>query len=228
VTRYKAIVFDLDGTLVDSAPDLHSAANAALTASGREMLDLATITSFIGNGVEKLVERYLRATGPYSQDMHQSAMAAFMDSYDANMTTLTRPYPGVQECLARLQGNAVPLAICTNKPTGPARKICEALGLSRFFTVIIGAEPDQARKPDPQPLLRSAAALRTDPQHILYVGDSGVDHATARNAGVAFRLFSGGYLKSPIPDLRPDQIFDNWSVSGLRTDQPGFVSVGAH
>ncbi|MDK3071551.1 phosphoglycolate phosphatase [Sedimentitalea sp. JM2-8] len=228
MTRYKAIIFDLDGTLVHSAPDLHSAANAALTASGRKTLDLATITSFIGNGVEKLVERCLRATGPYSQALHGTAMTAFMDSYDANMTTLTRPYPGVPDCLTRLKDNAVPLGICTNKPTEPARKVCDGLDLSRFFTVIIGAERDQARKPDPQPLLRCAAELRADPRDILYVGDSGVDHATAQNAGVAFRLFSGGYLKSPIPDLRADQIFERWSESGLRTDQAGFVTVAAH
>jgi phosphoglycolate phosphatase len=222
VTRYKAIIFDLDGTLVHSAPDLHSAANVALKAVGRDPLDIAMVTSFIGRGVEKLIERCLRSTGQTSDSLQETAMAAFMEHYNANSTTLTRPYPGVVECLANLQDSGVALGICTNKPTAPARQVCDALDLSRFFDVIVGSEPEQPRKPDPSPLLRAVRALGVRSGQVLYVGDSDIDHDTAKNAEVAFCLFSGGYLKDPIADLPPDQVFDSWSDRRAPTGQPCF------
>ncbi|WP_298567877.1 phosphoglycolate phosphatase [uncultured Aliiroseovarius sp.] len=215
MTLPDAIIFDLDGTLVNSAPDLQAAANVMLNDLGRAPLDLDTIITFIGNGVEKLIERSLEATGGYDDDLRRHALAVFLDTYETNMTTLTKPYPGVVNCLEQLCAAGVPLGICTNKPDGPAKAICAALGLSQFFTAIDGARPDQPRKPDPAPLLACIAKLNTAPQNALYVGDSGVDFLTAHNARVPFRLFSQGYLHAPIPELHARDQFSDWTLSNL-------------
>ncbi len=215
MTRYSALVFDLDGTLLHSAPDLHAAANVALVELGRPELDLETVISFIGNGVEKLVERCLKATGGCENGIHAKALSVFMNSYSANMTTLTRPYPGVVNCLSKLEQSGAKMGICTNKPTAAARGICDALDLSRYFAVIAGAEEGQVKKPDPKPLLDVLSRLNADPVRALYIGDSSIDHSTAKNAGVEFRLFSGGYLKAPITDLPKSNIFVDWAQSGL-------------
>ena len=213
----KAIIFDLDGTLIHSAPDLHSAANATLNALGRETLDLPTVISFIGNGVEKLVERSLNATGGYNAPLRQAALDLFLKSYNQNMTTLTRPYPGVVSALHAFRDTGVPLGICTNKPTKPAQEICDRLDLTQFFTVIAGAEDGHAKKPDPAPLLGCIKDLRVQPSETLYVGDSAIDWLTARNADVPFRLFAKGYLNAPLADLPIADRFDDWTAHGILT-----------
>ncbi|MEP4198345.1 MAG: phosphoglycolate phosphatase [Aliishimia sp.] len=212
-----AIVFDLDGTLIHSAPDLHFASNVALKAFDREPLDLATIISFIGNGVEKLVERILRATGGTNENLQRDALRIFLDVYEKNMTTLTRPYPGVVPALEAFRAQGVRLGICTNKPTGPAREICEQLDLAKYFDVIVGAEPSQPKKPDPASLMRSIEVLGCPKNEALYVGDSSIDYHTAINGAVTFRLFAGGYLNEPLPNLSGADKFDDWSVHGILT-----------
>ena len=210
----KTIVFDLDGTLIDSAPDLHDATNVMLAALGRGPLDLATVISFIGNGVEKLVERALEATGG-DDGLKIESLSRFRAHYDANMTRLTRPYEGVLPCLEALAAQGCVLGICTNKPDGPAKAICADLGIAPLFGVIAGARPGIAHKPDPEPLLASIAALGGLPETALYVGDSRVDWQTAQNAGVAFRLFSGGYMNGPAPAMATGDVFDRWSVAAI-------------
>lgn len=214
-TAPTAIIFDLDGTLIHSAPDLHAAANVALAAVGRGALDLPTVTGFIGNGVETLMDRCLRATGGSDPALRARALTFFHQTYDQNMTTLTRPYAGVMDALDRLQDAHIPLGICTNKPMKPAQDICDALDLSRYFKVIQGAQDGLPKKPDPASLLACITALGQKPATVLYVGDSLVDLETARNAGVAFRLFTQGYLNGPAPDLPTDQCFDTWAQHGL-------------
>ena len=211
----KAIIFDLDGTLIHSAPDLHAAANAMLHALDRPALELPTIISFIGNGVEKLVERSLDATGGYETPLRLVALELFLDFYQQNITTLTHPYPDVVSTLQTFQDAGIPLGICTNKPTKPAREICDRLELTQFFNVIAGAEQGQPKKPDPASLLACISALDTLPSEALYVGDSDIDFLTARNAAVPFRLFSNGYLNAPLPDLSPSDRFEHWTDHGI-------------
>ena len=211
----KAIIFDLDGTLIHSAPDLHAAANATLDALDRVALDLPTVISFIGNGVEKLVERSLDATGGYDVRLKQVALELFLKFYQQNMTTLTRPYPGVVSTLQAFWDAGIPLGICTNKPTKPAQEICERLELAHFFSVITGAEDGMPKKPDPAPLLGCISALNVSPSEALYVGDSSIDFLTARNAAVPFRLFAKGYLNAPLPDLSEADRFEDWLAHGI-------------
>jgi phosphoglycolate phosphatase len=211
----KAIIFDLDGTLIHSAPDQHAAANVTLDGLGRDALDLPTIISFIGNGVDKLVERTLDATGGYDPALKQAALESFLDNYSQNITTLTRPYPGVLAALEAFQGAGIPLGICTNKPTKPAQEICDRLDLTRFFKVITGAEDGQPKKPDPSPLLTCIHNLGVHPNHALYVGDSTIDFDTSRNASVNFRLFSQGYLNGSLAGFATKDIFDDWADHGI-------------
>ncbi|HAJ29626.1 MAG TPA: phosphoglycolate phosphatase [Gammaproteobacteria bacterium] len=213
----KAIVFDLDGTLIHSAPDLHAAANSMLSALERPTLELPTIISFIGNGVERLVERCLDATGDYDVPLRGAALEIFLAFYQQNMTTLTRPYAGVVSSLQTFQTAGIALGICTNKPTKPAREICERLDLTQFFNVITGAEDGQPKKPDPASLLACISALNILPSEALYVGDSEIDYLTAHNAAVPFRLFANGYLNAPLPDLSDSDRFDHWLDHGIPT-----------
>ena len=207
----QAIIFDLDGTLIHSAPDLRAAINLALSDIGRGPLDLETTIRFIGNGVEVLVARSLAHTGGGDEVLAARVLDTFLQAYHRDKVTLTRPYSGVIDCLSALRSEQLPLAICTNKPQGPAREICDLLDLSRFFDVIAGAVPELPKKPDPAPLLAVCAQLGVPPQRVLYVGDSVVDFQTARAADVPFRLFGGGYLNAPLPDLDPAHRFEKWS-----------------
>ncbi|AEI94635.1 phosphoglycolate phosphatase [Roseobacter litoralis] len=211
MAKLKQIIFDLDGTLIDSAPDLRAAMNVVLVELGRQPLDLKTVIGFIGNGVEKLVARSLAATGGAEAQLHPRALELFLQAYAKDKTTLTRPFPGVFECLDRLKEAGIPMGLCTNKPHGPANEICEVMGLDGYFGVISGALPDVPKKPDPAPLLAVIDALGGDPASTVYVGDSAVDYDTARAAQVPFRLYTQGYLNRPLPDLDPAHRFDDWA-----------------
>lgn len=207
--RFKAVIFDLDGTLVDSAPDLRLAVNLMLADLGRPELSLTQITSFIGDGVEKLVERALAAS--HLQTSGNDALAMFRTYYAANLTTLTRPYPGVVEALQKLQNRGVNLGICTNKPTGPAKQICEALDLDPHFSVITGAKPGVSKKPDAAPLVATMIALNVEARDTLFIGDSITDLRTALNAGVAFAWFTGGYLNASAEELEEIGFYNSFA-----------------
>ncbi|MEP2641796.1 HAD-IA family hydrolase [Roseobacter sp.] len=214
------LIFDLDGTLIHSAPDLHAALNAALYPLERGPLDLTRVISFIGNGVEKLVERGLIATGGSNAALHRATLDRFLDVYTANGVALTKPYNGVLAQLGGLKDRRVTLGLCTNKPQAPTNQICDALGISTFFDSIVGATPDLPRKPDPAMLHKTIADLGAQPQDVIYVGDSLIDHNTARAAGVEFWLYTQGYLNAPLPNDGCAHRFDHWADPDL------FAAVG--
>ncbi|WP_172328346.1 phosphoglycolate phosphatase [Mangrovicoccus sp. HB161399] len=204
------IVFDLDGTLIDSAPDIHAAAAKMQEEAGLEPLDLGRIRSFIGNGVPALVERVMEAHAlPRDPGRHGALTERFLAHYDAAPAELTRPYPHVPDMLDALAAAGHPLGLCTNKPAGPSRAILAALGLERFFAAVIGGDSLPLRKPDPMPLCAAFAALGG---RGLYVGDSEVDAATAEAAGIPFLLFTGGYRKTPVGQLRHEAAFGDFSA----------------
>lgn len=215
MTQINTLIFDLDGTLVHSAPDIHAAANVAMQKMGRETFDLPTIISFIGNGVGVLTEHCLNATGGSDPETLKTATAHVLDAYQSKMTTLTQPYDGVIAALQTFKDQGMAMGICTNKPQQPALDLCDALGLTRFFDVISGVQDGKPRKPDAAPLLACIADLGATPATTQYIGDSSVDYETARNADVKFRLFNGGYLNHPLPDLAETDRFDSWSAHGI-------------
>lgn len=206
----KLIVFDLDGTLIDSAPDLHQALVDTFAELGRPAPDLATTISYVGNGAGMLMRRALAATGGASKEEEGTALKMFLGAYHRAGVTRTTLYPGVTETLAALRQSGATLAICTNKPQDPAVDVCRKIGLDGPMALILGAVPDKARKPDPWPLLHVAENLKFSPQETVFVGDSVVDHQTAAAAGIRFAFFSGGYLNGEIGAPEPALRFDDW------------------
>ncbi|MEQ8357248.1 MAG: phosphoglycolate phosphatase [Kiloniellaceae bacterium] len=214
----RAVAFDLDGTLVDSAPDIHAAANAFLAERGQAPLDLPKVTSFVGNGVPVLLERLLNSVGEAAGPVEvAAALPRFNEIYGAAPSALSRLYPGVRETLAALRGDGLTLGICTNKPEGPARRVIGDLGIAAFFADLVGGDSLPQRKPDPAPLRHLACRLGAgigagaEPGALAYVGDSEVDAATAAAAGVAFLLFTEGYRKSPLDAIPHQAAFADFS-----------------
>jgi phosphoglycolate phosphatase len=201
------IVFDLDGTLVDSVPDLSAAVNVMLSAEGVAPLDQATVTGFVGNGLPKLVERTMAHVGLDPAE-HARLTQATLKAYKAEPTARTRVYPGVEEALARLRAAGHRLGLCTNKPHDPAMDVMDHFGLTQYFEVVIGGDSLPVKKPDPEPLLHSLVALGDGPA--LFVGDSEVDAETALRAGVDFALFTEGYRKGPVDSLPHRYVFSHF------------------
>jgi phosphoglycolate phosphatase len=202
-----ALVFDLDGTLIDSAPDIHAAANRVFAARGLPGFAFDTVRGFIGNGVAVLVSRLLAHQGlpdhgPLQADLVRDFISIYEEAFD-----LTKLYPGVAEALDRLADAGHRLAICTNKPEGPARAALRHFGLAGHFPVVIGGDSLPQRKPDPAPLQAALAGLGG--RAALFVGDSEVDAETARAAAVPLALFTGGYRKAAPEALGARLIFDH-------------------
>ncbi|MBI1217923.1 MAG: phosphoglycolate phosphatase [Rhodobacteraceae bacterium] len=203
------VVFDLDGTLIDSAPDIHAASNAALAEMGYPALSLDEVRSFVGKGVPNLVERLLQAsgedpTGPMNRRLTEALMARYHDA-----VALTLPYPGVRAALAALAAAGWRMGICTNKPIGPTRAVLAHLGLQDAFEVVLGGDSLPERKPDPTPLFKTFEGLGNGP--LAYVGDSEVDAETAARAAVPFAIYTRGYRKTPVAELPHDAAFDDFA-----------------
>ncbi len=204
------LVFDLDGTLIDSAPQIHDAANKVFLQRGLQPFSQATVRGFIGNGVGVLVERLMAHQGLQKDDILQAALIDdFINTYEEAFD-LTGLYPNVSTTLLALSETGHRLAICTNKPEGPTRAILRHFGLAELFPVIIGGDTLPQRKPDPAPLRAALAGL--GPGKALFVGDSEVDAATAEAAAVPLALFSRGYRKAAPESLKARLIFDDYAT----------------
>ena len=208
----KTLFFDLDGTLVHSAPDLHATANWLLAEEGRDGVTVEQIIQFTGEGVPTLVERIFEATGGAPDTEALAALSKrFVERYLPRSAELSELYPGVRQTLEQLAGAGYGLAICTNKPEGPAKNLMEAMDLTSFFPVVIGGDTiPGVHKPDPQMLLRGIEMAGTDPAHAVMVGDSEIDLALGRAAGVPVVLMSFGYSKVPVEDLDADAVIDGF------------------
>ena len=198
---FEAVVFDLDGTLIDSAPGLRAAIGAMLGELDLPEPDLETVIGYIGRGAPTLVERSLRWAGADPAD-HPDAYGRFQDLYGADPLSGTTVYPGAREVLADLRGAGFKLGLCTNKSEAPTRDLLAALSLGPFDAVA-GGDTLPERKPDPAPLLHVADELGVAPETILYVGDSETDWETARAANIAYAHVDGGYQRRPIADFSP-------------------------
>jgi phosphoglycolate phosphatase len=200
------VVFDLDGTLIDSAPDIHAIANRLLAARDLAPIDLATARGFIGKGAPSFVAQ-LREALHLPESEQAPMLAEFLASYD-DAVTLTRPYPGVETALSVL-ARTHRLGVCTNKPHRPCLAVLRHLGLDRFFATVLGGDSLPVRKPDPRPLLETFARLGPGPR--VYVGDSEIDVETAERAGIPLILFSHGYRKTPVAAMPHAATFDDFA-----------------
>ncbi len=216
---HPAIVFDLDGTLVDSAPDIRAVASAVLEAEGAPGLSLAETRAFIGNGAPVFVQRMIAARGLPGDDATRARLlGAFLARYDSALG-LTRLYPGAAAALAALAAAGHALGLCTNKPAGPTRALLAHLGLAGTFAAVVCGDTLPRRKPDPAPLRHCLAALGAPGG--LFVGDSEVDAETAARAGLPFVLFTSGYRKTPVAAIAHAAAFDDHALL------PGLIAARA-
>lgn len=202
-----ALIFDLDGTLIDSAPDIHAAVNRLMAHYDMPQFTYDQVRGFVGSGVGILLERCLRAQNrPHDGALHAEMMVEFIKMYET-AHDLTTIYQGVVPALETLSSH--PMALCTNKPEGPTRSVLAHLGLTRHFPVIVGGDTLPQRKPDPAPLFEAIRRIGRD--RVLFVGDSEVDAETAARANVPFVLYTGGYRKAAPESLGAVAMFDHWA-----------------
>ncbi len=214
VEQLKLLVFDLDGTLIDSAQDLCNSVNATLVEFGRERLDDAVVASYIGDGAVMLVRRALFGVdaADVGEEFLARAYAYFLDYYRAHKLDFTYAYDGVLEALAALKDlhdSPRTMAVLTNKPVRPARDICTALGLSPYFLHIFGGNSFSTKKPDPAGLVSLMTEAGASPQETVMIGDSEVDVLTARNAGTWSIGCTFGLSPQSLVDNPPDVLVDS-------------------
>ena len=185
----RALIFDLDGTLIDSKQDLIRSVNAMLRKMGREKLHEDTISGYIGHGAPKLVERAL-GNGASEAERDQ-ALKFFLAHYEEHKLDSTRPYAGVTEALEEL--HRFPMAVLTNKPVRVSRRIVEGLGLAKYFRAVYGGNSFETKKPDPLGARKILLELGATAGETMMVGDSEVDVQTARNAGTLAAAVNYGF-----------------------------------
>lgn len=195
LSRVRALLFDLDGTLVDSVPDLATAVDAMLAELNRAPAGEARVREWIGNGAQRLVKRALTNDMDAEPDpaLFGLAMPRFLAHYEAHLCEQTQPYPGVREALMRLRRTGYALGVVTNKPERFIAPLLEALAMRQDFAVIVGGDTLSHRKPHPAPLLHAAERLGQPAGATLMVGDSRNDVEAARRAGMPVVCVPYGY-----------------------------------
>jgi phosphoglycolate phosphatase len=220
VERLRLLVFDLDGTLIDSAQDLCNSVNETLKAFNHRPLPDPAIASFVGNGAPMLMRRSLAlASNLRPEEVEEGLLATsyqfFLQYYREHKLDFTYAYEGVLEALTALKelheaqlGRALTLAVLTNKPVRPARGICEGLGLAGYFAEIYGGDSFAAKKPDPTGLRRLMEDAGAEPEETAMIGDSHVDVLTARNAGTWAVGCRFGFGPQTLEEAQPDVLVD--------------------
>lgn len=208
----KAILFDLDGTLVDTAPDLAAATDYALDRAGRPMIGLEAVRSLVGDGARALLEKGFRASGGMpAPDRFETAFKDFMIYYGRHLADTSRPFAGVTTSLAQLAEQDYALAVCTNKPEAFSRSLLDQLGLTSFFGAIVGGDSLLVRKPDPGHIRGTLDKLGSSFDWAAMVGDSANDVNAAKAAGLPCVVVSFGYTSIPPAELGGDRLIDHFS-----------------
>ncbi len=209
---HSAVVFDLDGTLVDTLPDLHAAVRALLGESGLDTPSAAEVRTMIGDGARSLVERSLAwADAPVDAAGLDAAFQRFLEIYGTAPCEASRLYANVEATLTALGAAGVRLGVCTNKPQAPSEAILEGLGIDRFFAAVVGGDAVPRRKPDPAHILDVLGRLGATPEASVMVGDSHNDLAAARAAGVRCVLVDYGYTVVPAMELGADRVIADFA-----------------
>ena len=203
----RGVVFDLDGTLVDSAGDLQATLNALLREHQLAELDLLAVKSMIGDGVAKLVERAFQATGGDPNKVGEAA-ERFLVLYEGNAAARTVPYPGVRETLQKLVTAGFTLGVVTNKPYAATMEILNALNLTKYFSAVVGGDSAERRKPFPDPVLKILRDTGLNPSETLMVGDNYHDVEAAHAAGLRAIMVTYGYSHKPPAIVGADHIVE--------------------
>lgn len=214
MSRLRAIIFDLDGTLVDSLDDLTDALNASLNAVGGSQVDRKNVRGWVGDGLPALCRR----AWPDADDvMLQKFISMAADQYRARCVAKTRPYGNILKMLDLLKARGAPLAVLSNKPHELTQRVVSELGMEKFFVEVRGYLTEAEKKPSPHAALSIAGTFGMDPANIMLVGDSIVDIQTARNAGMTAVSVTWGFqekifLKSAGPDHFLDDPLEIFSL----------------
>ena len=210
MTSSRIVVFDLDGTLVDTAPDLINALNYILDREGMPAVPLHAARNMIGAGARKLIERGLEVDGRITsvEDINRLT-SDFIDYYAANIAVESRPFEGLESALDELAGRGFRFAVCTNKLEWLSKRLLDQLGLSSRFSAICGADTFGVAKPDPAILRQTIAQAGGHVDAAIMVGDAGPDIGVARRAGVPVIGVGFGYTDVPIAELKPDRLIEH-------------------
>ena len=216
----ETVVFDLDGTLVHSLPDIHAAVNAALAGAGRRALDVSETRAFIGRGARALIVDAFDATGRSgTPDEIDACFARFIAVYEACPDAGSRAYDGVRVCLETFAARGLKLAVCTNKPEALTHRVLAGLGLAPFFAGVVAGDTLAARKPDAAPVFEALARVGGRAETAVLVGDSATDAAAARAAGLRFIAVSFGYGPVPAASLGADALIDRFDALPAAIDR---------
>jgi phosphoglycolate phosphatase len=210
--RFEAVLFDLDGTLVETAPDLAAALNHTLRGAGLAELPLVHVRPMIGDGARAMLRRGLTAAGAEpSPERFEALFATLLAHYEAHIADLSRPFPGVVEELERLAEAGLRLGVCTNKPERFSLKLLAALDLARHFQAVVGGDSLAVRKPHGGHVTGTLARLGVGADRAVMVGDAINDVKSARAAGLPVVLVSFGYTAVPAAELGADLLIDHFA-----------------
>jgi phosphoglycolate phosphatase len=224
VNHYPAtLVFDLDGTLVDTAPDLCAALNHALGVLGRPPVPADAVRHMVGHGARALLARGLASSGEASAEMIEAGVPAFMAYYHAHIADHSRPFEGVEAALSALAAAGCRLAICTNKPVALADALVAALGWTDRFDAVLGYDSVARPKPDAEHVLATLRACGGTVGDAVFIGDSITDVTAARAAGLPVVVVSFGFSDRPVVELDADAVIDHYAdllplLSRLKAD----------
>ena len=205
------VVFDLDGTLIDTAPDLVATLNVVFASEGLPPVPYAEARAMIGGGARRMIERGLQAEGRIAARADiERLFTRFIAHYSAHIADQSRPYPGLEDALDRLAEGGARFAVCTNKLEGLSVQLLETLRLAHRFAAICGQDTFAVAKPDPEILRRTIAKAGGEPQRAIMIGDSGNDVDTARAAAVPVIAVDFGYTDIPPPRLGADRLISHF------------------
>ena len=217
----KAVIFDLDGTLVDSAPDLMLATNHVLSRLERRAITMDEVRSFVGHGARALIKRGCAATGDaVDEKTLDFYFAEFLRFYEKNIAVNSVAFPGVINLLKRCAAGGLKMGVCTNKLEGLSVRLLQALGMEKYFGAIVGPDTLNIAKPHPAPYLETVKRLGVRSKDSILIGDSETDILTARAAGVPVVGVTFGYTQKPVATYNPDYLvshFDEvWDILELK------------
>jgi len=205
------LAFDLDGTLVDSAPDIIGALNTVLQEQGVMPYHLDDARPLIGRGAMELLRRAFALAGaPLAPEQEKPLLARMLVLYERHISDLTRAYPGMETALDALSARGARFCVCTNKHNYLAVELLSRMGLAGRFGAIRGADAVPNKKPSPDHLIAAVSEMGGDMKRVIMIGDSETDHLTARNAHVPSILFTHGYSERPLAGLMPDALLDHF------------------
>jgi phosphoglycolate phosphatase len=207
----EALIFDLDGTLVDTAPDLWAATNHVMKTLKRRPVTMEEVRSFVGHGAKALIARGCEATGdPVDARAIESLYQEFVIYYAANIAEASKPYPGLMAFLDRCRASGLVMGVCTNKLESLSVRLVHAMGLSPYFGAIVGPDTIGVAKPDPRPLRETLQRLGKADARVVMFGDSETDIKTAHNAGVPVIAVSFGYTPQHVSTFNPTRVINHY------------------